>query len=72
MIERIGWRAGFYISGAAILVAAGGSWFTLPKIENEGERLRIVDYLKRMGKEIDWVGATIASAGLALLSYVLA
>ncbi|QKX53132.1 uncharacterized protein TRUGW13939_00206 [Talaromyces rugulosus] len=72
MIERIGWRSGFYMSGAAILVAAVASWLTLPKVKAEAGGLTIGNLLKRLWKEIDWVGGTIASSGLALLSYVLA
>jgi MFS family permease len=72
MIERIGWRTGFYLSGAAILTAAAASWFTLPKMKAEAEGLTIGDLLKKLWKEVDWVGGTIAGSGLALLSYVFA
>jgi MFS family permease len=72
MIERIGWRSGFYLSGAAILIAAVTSWLTLPKVKIEGEGLTIGGILKKLWREVDWVGATIASSGLALLSSVLA
>lgn len=72
IVERIGWRFGFYLSGAAILTAAGVSWLTLPKVKTEAEGLTLGDLLKKLWKEVDWVGGTIASSGLALLSYVLA
>jgi MFS family permease len=72
MIERIGWRSGFYLSGAAILTAAAASWFTLPKMEAEAEGLTIGELLKKLWKEVDWVGGTIAGSGLASLSYVFA
>ncbi|KAF2642546.1 MFS general substrate transporter [Massarina eburnea CBS 473.64] len=72
MIERIGWRSGFYLSGGAILVAAVASWLTLPKVKAEAEGLAIGELMKKIGKEIDWIGGTIASSGLSLLSYVLA
>ncbi|CAI6306283.1 unnamed protein product [Periconia digitata] len=72
MIEKIGWRSGFYISAAAILTAAAGSWFTLPKVKISPEDLNAVGYMKKLGREIDWIGATIASGGLAMLAYVLA
>lgn len=72
MIERIGWRSGFYLSGAAILTAAVASWWTLPKVKTEAGGLKIGDLLKKLWKEVDWVEGTIASSGLALLSYVLA
>jgi hypothetical protein len=72
MIERIGWRSGFYLSGAAILVAAAASWFTLPKEQAGAESPTIRDLLKKLGKKVDWIGGTIAGSGLSLLSYVLA
>lgn len=72
MIERIGWRSGFYLSGAAILTAAVASWLTLPKMKAEAEGLAIRDLLKKLWKEVDWVGGTIAGSGLAMLSYVFA
>lgn len=72
MIARIGWRSGFYLSGAAILTAAATSWLTLPKLKAEAEGLTIGGLLKKLWKEIDWIGGTIASSGLALLSSVLA
>lgn len=72
MIERIGWRSAFYLSGAGILIAAAASWFTLPKIKPENEGLIIRGLLERLRREVDWVGGAIASSGLALLSYVLA
>lgn len=72
MIERIGWRSGFYLSGAAILIAAATSWFTLPKVKAEGGHPTIGKLLKKLRKEVDWIGGTIASSGLALLSAVLA
>lgn len=72
MIEKIGWRAGFYISGAVIVVAAACSWATLPKPATETEAATPLVQLKKLCRDIDWIGATIASAGLALLSYVLA
>jgi MFS family permease len=72
MIERIGWRSGFYLSGAATLAAAAGSWLTLPKAKPGAESITTGDLLKKLGREVDWVGGTIAGSGLAVLSYVLA
>lgn len=72
MIERIGWRSGFYLSGAAILTTAVASWLTLPKIKAEAEGLTLEDLVKKLWKEVDWVGGTIAGSGLGLLSYVFA
>ncbi|KAF2015188.1 MFS general substrate transporter [Aaosphaeria arxii CBS 175.79] len=72
MVERIGWRTGFYLSGASILGVAVASWFTLPRATGGTESPAPGTLVKKLVKEIDWVGGTIASGGLALLSYVLA
>lgn len=56
----------------AILVAAAASWLTLPKVKAEAEGVTIRDLLKKLRKEVDWVGGTIAGSGLALLSYLFA
>ena len=66
LVDTIGWRVGFYIAGAVMLVQAIASFRIIPADilpENVMSKLRT---------EIDWVGATISSAGLAMLSYVLA
>jgi MFS family permease len=72
MIEKIGWQSGFYLSGGVILLAAAVSWLTLPKVKGAAEGLRLAQLVKKLGKEVDWVGGVIAGSGLALLSYVLA
>jgi MFS family permease len=72
MIERIGWRSGFYMCGAGILTNAIVSSFTLPKIKNEAEGLNLKELGKKLWKEVDWVGGGIAGSALALLSYVFA
>ncbi|KAF2819985.1 MFS general substrate transporter [Ophiobolus disseminans] len=72
MIEKIGWRFGFYLSGAVIMIIAAVSWFTLPKSQVEAEGLTLKDLLKRLGRDVDWIGGTLAGSGFALLSYVLA
>jgi MFS family permease len=72
MIEKIGWQSGFYLSGGVILVAAAVSWLTLPKVKGAAEGLSTGQLLEKLWNEVDWIGGTIASSGLALLSYVLA
>jgi MFS family permease len=72
MIEKIGWQSGFYLSGGVILVAAAVSWLTLPRVKGAAEGIRAGQLPRKLWKEVDWVGGTIASSGLALLSYVLA
>ncbi|KAJ6196140.1 LOW QUALITY PROTEIN: major facilitator superfamily domain-containing protein [Bipolaris maydis] len=68
MIERAGWRSGFYVAGGSIAVAALWTLPKLPSQNNDG----VVALTKKVGKEIDWVGAIISSGGLAILAYVLA
>jgi MFS family permease len=68
MIEKAGWRSGFYLSGGAILVATLIGVWTLPKVQPESN----ASTLKQLWTGIDWLGGIIASAGLALLAYVLA
>jgi MFS family permease len=72
MIEKIGWQSGFYLSGGVILLAAALSWLTLPKVQGAAESLKAGPLITKLWKEVDWVGGSIASSGLALLSYVLA
>jgi MFS family permease len=65
--DTIGWRWGFHaaaILNAAIFVMA--IW-TLPRNKKEHGNVT----WGRIWNEIDWVGVTIASTSLALLSYVL-
>lgn len=65
-----GWRVGFYVGGAVtFLLFAVGIW-ALPT-EDASNRPEL-SLWKRLAREVDWVGATIASASIALLSYVLA
>ena len=75
MIEKAGWRMGFYLSGAACLLASlANFWYMLnpnqqPPSPTEGTC--VSSMLIRLGAELDWIGSFLASAGLALLSYAL-
>jgi MFS family permease len=74
MVERLGWRAGFYLAGGALFVAGVGAYWLLPRVGSEqraGHR-GAVAVLRQMATEVDWVGCALVSAGLAMLSYVLA
>lgn len=67
-VSGLGWRYGFYIGGAAsFLLFPIGLW-ALPAIphSNGQNSVRV-----RLAKDVDWIGASIASTSLALLSYVL-
>jgi MFS family permease len=70
MIERAGWRSGFYLVGGSCIVATIAAAWSLPKAPATTQSQ--VPLLTRLRTEIDWIGGIIASAGLALLSYVLA
>ena len=71
MIERAGWRSGFYLSGGGTLVFAIAAYWALPKT-NTAVTASSRSTWERLRKDIDWVGGIIASGGLAILAYVLA
>jgi MFS family permease len=71
MIERAGWRIGFYLTGGCLLAVAVSAMWTLPKLPSQNKD-GVVALWKTVGREIDWVGGLISSGGLAILAYVLA
>jgi len=71
MIERAGWRLGFYVTGGCTLGVAAAAIWTLPKLPSQNQD-GVIALWKKVGKEIDWVGGMISSGGLAILAYVLA
>ncbi|KAH8641193.1 MFS general substrate transporter [Alternaria alternata] len=71
MIERAGWRVGFYLTGGCLLAVAVGAIWTLPKLPSQNQD-GVIALWKKVGREIDWVGGMISSGGLAILAYVLA
>lgn len=66
--DSIGWRWGFYIAALLNTVIFLTAIWGLPK---NTEKHGPVTW-NRIATDIDWVGASIASVSLALLSYVLA
>lgn len=66
-VDTTGWRTGFYVPGAAILAFAVLGFFVLAR-----DTLTTTGKLHGLKTKVDWVGAMIASGGLAMLSYVLA
>ena len=76
--DSIGWRWGFHLSAILNTVVFGIALWGLPKtIDNpplgEGAANTTWAYKwERVKTEIDWTGAIIASASLAMLSYVFA
>jgi MFS family permease len=72
MIQRAGWRSGFYVSGGTTLAVALAAVWTLPKLKTGSKNDNVRTLGQRIVKEIDWVGGIISSGGLAILAYVLA
>ena len=67
-IDSIGWRPAFYFAGATTGVLFLVGFWALPR-----DRPRSAHSVwKRLAAEIDWVGAVVASTGLATLSYIFA
>ena len=66
IVDTIGWRAGWYMcAGAVMLCLVVGIW-TIP-----ADSTAQPPSLERLKTDIDWIGAMIATACLALFSYVL-
>ncbi len=64
-----GWRAGSYVGGAVgFLLFVVGFWAVPSDVKVHTE----VTVWSRLAQEVDWVGAGIASASIALLCYILA
>ncbi|KAF3010735.1 hypothetical protein E8E13_006922 [Curvularia kusanoi] len=71
LVEKAGWRSGFYLSGGALLTTAVAAVFSLPKLKASSQD-GLLALAKKVGREVDWVGGMISSGGLAILAYVLA
>lgn len=71
MIEKAGWRSGFYLAGGCTLAVAVAALWTLPKLPSQNKD-GMVALGRKVGREIDWIGGIISSGGLAILAYVLA
>ncbi|KAL3488271.1 major facilitator superfamily domain-containing protein [Aspergillus germanicus] len=68
LVDTIGWRSGWYISGGITLFFALVGLWALPR----SGTTRYADLLHNVRTKIDWVGAGLASAFMALLCYLLA
>lgn len=66
LVDSVGWRVGFYMAGALMLLQAVAGVKIIPP------ETRPQNVLSKLTNEIDWFGALIACAGLAMFSYVLA
>ncbi|KAI9837840.1 MAG: hypothetical protein M1819_006774 [Sarea resinae] len=68
LIDSVGWRYGYYIgAGITVLIFLSAMW-GLPK---NSARTAPVTW-RRFAYDIDWVGATLASSSLGMISYVFA
>ncbi|KAJ5666912.1 hypothetical protein N7462_011321 [Penicillium macrosclerotiorum] len=69
LVDTVGWRVGWYISGGfALLLSTIGLW-ALP---GTPQPRKLDDILHDMKHKIDWIGTILASAFMALLCYLLA
>lgn len=71
LIEKAGWRSGFYLPGSLLLATAVAAVWSLPKLKGSNQD-GVVALVKKVIREVDWVGGMISSGGLAILAYVLA
>lgn len=67
LIDTIGWRAGWYIDGGAMLLLFVIGLRVLPESKRNSQHI-----MSQLATKVDWVGAIIASAFFACLSYLLA
>ena len=65
-VDTIGWRVGWYMCAGAILLCFLVGLWTIPK-----DSLTQAPSWERLKADVDWTGATVATACLALLSSVL-
>ncbi|KAJ5896389.1 uncharacterized protein N7473_005788 [Penicillium subrubescens] len=68
-VDTVGWRVGWYIAGGAALFLSFVGLWALPGSPHPRKLENIMHDLKY---KIDWVGALLASAFMALLCYLLA
>lgn len=68
LIDTIGWRSGWYIAGGITLVFAVVGLWAIPAPEAH----QYANRLHNVKSKVDWVGAGLASAFMALLCYLLA
>jgi hypothetical protein len=66
-VSSIGWRWAYYLATIVNTVLFCSAIWGLPEDNSTYSNI-----LKRLGIEIDWVGAFIATASISLLSYTMA
>lgn len=68
LVDTVGWRSGWYIAGGITLFFAGVGLWALPS----GDKDQYADIRHNIRTKVDWVGAGLASAFMALICYLLA
>lgn len=68
-VDTIGWRAGWYLSGALTLFFSIVGLWALPTRQDDRN---LNDILRDFRTKVDWVGAILASTFMTLLCYLLA
>ncbi|KAI8187973.1 hypothetical protein KHU50_001096 [Colletotrichum sp. SAR 10_65] len=69
LVDTVGWRVGFYLTGGlSLLLSFVGLW-ALPKSRDRRTASEVVYELKR---KMDWIGSLLASGFMVCLSYFLA
>ncbi|KAM6540366.1 hypothetical protein FALCPG4_002084 [Fusarium falciforme] len=68
-VDTIGWRSGWYLSGALTLFFSVVGLWALPTRQDDRN---LNDILRDFGTKVDWVGAILASTFMTLMCYLLA
>ncbi|KAG4281086.1 hypothetical protein FPRO06_09991 [Fusarium proliferatum] len=68
LVDTIGWRSAWYLYGGITLLLSAVGFWSLPKSAPLGTQ----DIVHSLKTKVDWVGALLASAFMALISYFLA
>ena len=67
-VGTVGWRVAFYLAAGLNAILFGAALWGLPY---DGRSTSGEVVWLRLSREIDWVGALIATVSLAMLSYVM-
>lgn len=68
-VGTVGWRVGFYVPASLGVVLTIVAFRALPQDPRLGS---FAETMRRFATRIDWMGSIVASASLAMFSYVLA
>nr|POE47250.1 drug resistance protein [Quercus suber] len=69
MVDSVGWRPAFYLAGATTAALCVFGFWALPR---DPRPRPIRTMWKQLAFDIDWVGTIVLSAGITILSVVLA